>query len=119
MYDRKNTKIKNKFVNPHKKYNENDEFLLDDIIYFEKAEEIENQTTGTLSTEQKGELFLNKINKENNIIRQNIFFKFLLFTKIIFYLHNNINKITSNKIPKKIYLFVKSIFIHKFSQFLL
>ena len=67
LYDRKNTKIKNKFVNPHKKYNENDEFLLDDIIYFEKAEEIENQTTGTLSTEQKGELFLNKINKKKII----------------------------------------------------
>ena len=68
LYDRKNTKIKNKFINPHKKYNENDEFLLDDIIFFEKTEEIENETTGTLSTEQKGELFIkNRINKKKII----------------------------------------------------
>ena len=68
LYDRKNTKIKNKFINPHKKFNENDEFLLDDIIFFEKTEEIENETTGTLSTEQKGELFIkNRINKKKII----------------------------------------------------
>ena len=68
LYDRKNTKIKNKFINPHKKYNENDEFLLDDIIFLEKTEEIENETTGTLSTEQKGELFIkNRINKKKII----------------------------------------------------
>ena len=71
LFDRKNTKIKNKFINPHKKYNENEDFLMDDMIFFEKTEEnikninlsgIENDTTGTISYEQKGEQFMkNKI----------------------------------------------------------
>ena len=71
LFDRKNTKIKNKFINPHKKYNENEDFLMDDMIFFEKTEEnikninlsgIENDTTGTISLELKGEQFMkNKI----------------------------------------------------------
>ena len=71
LFDRKNTKIKNKFINPHKKYNENEEFLIDDLIFFQKSEVnnrgnnfsgIENETTGTISMEQRGDLFMNKIN---------------------------------------------------------
>ena len=71
LFDRKNTQIKNKFINPHKKYNENEDFITDDIIFFEKTEEnikannysgIENETTGTISMEQRGDFLMkNKI----------------------------------------------------------
>ena len=74
LFDRKNTKIKNKFINPHKIYNENDDFLMDDMIFFEKTEEnnkynnnnnlsgIENETTGTTSMEQRELIIKNKTN---------------------------------------------------------
>jgi predicted RNA-binding protein len=79
LFDRKNTQIKNKFINPHKKYNENEEFIMDDMIFFEKTEEnikgnnfsgIENETTGTISMEQRGDLLMkNKISlKKKKII---------------------------------------------------
>ena len=71
LFDRKNTKIKNKFINPHKNYNENEDFIIDDLNFFEKTEDnfkgnnfsgIENETTGTISLEQRGDLFMkNKI----------------------------------------------------------
>ena len=71
LFDRKNTQIKNKFINPHKKYNENEDFITDDIKLFEKTEEnikannysgIENETTGTISMEQRGDFLMkNKI----------------------------------------------------------
>ena len=68
LFDRKNTQIKNKFINPHKKYIENEEFRMDDLVFFENTEDnkrnnlsgIENETTGTLSMEQRGDLFLKK-----------------------------------------------------------
>ena len=67
LFDRKNTKIKNKFINPHKNYNENEDFIIDDLNFFEKTEDnfkgnnfsgIENETTGTISLEQRGDLFM-------------------------------------------------------------
>ena len=80
LFDRKNTKIKNKFINPHKKYNENEDFLMDDMIFFEKTEEnikninlsgIENDTTGTISLELKGEQFMkNKEGEKYSILRE-------------------------------------------------
>ena len=79
LFDRKNTKMKNKFINPHKKYIEDEDNLMDDLIIFEKTEEnrrnnfsgIENETTGTISMEQRGDLFMrNKI----NLNKKKIFF---------------------------------------------
>ena len=73
LFDRKNTQIINKFTNPHKNYCESEEFNMDDIIFFGKNEEnkgynfsnVEYDTTGTLSMEQRGEpFFKNKIKKK-------------------------------------------------------
>ena len=68
LFDRKNTKIINKFINPHKKYCESEEFNLDDIIFFRKNEDtregnfsnVEYDTTLTMSMEQRGEHFFKK-----------------------------------------------------------
>ena len=68
LFDRKNTKIINKFINPHKKYCESEEFNLDDIIFFRKNEDtrggnfsnVEYDTTRTMSMEQRGEHFFKK-----------------------------------------------------------
>ena len=88
LFDRKNTKIKNKFVNPHKKYNENDDFIMDDLIFFEKTEEnikgnnfsgIENESTVTFSLEQRGDLL--KKNKSNINLRKFFFDKDSLMDK--------------------------------------
>ena len=79
LFDRKNTKMKNKFINPHKKYIEDEEYLLEDLILFEKTEEnrrnnfsgIENETTGTISMEQRGDLFMRN---KNNLNKKRFFF---------------------------------------------
>ena len=72
LFDRKNTKIINKFINPHKKYNNNENINTNENNFWEKEDENNNNksnnftnndfdSTGTISNvEQHGEYFLLK-----------------------------------------------------------
>ena len=93
LFDRKNTKIINKFINPHKKYQEKEELLMDDIIFSDKTEDnnkvynfsgIENETTGTLSMEQRGDFF-----KKNKINSNKKKFKFIFDKDTVMDKENN------------------------------
>ena len=74
LFDRKNTKIINKFIDPHKKYKNNENINTNENFYWEKEKEDENNnnksniftyndfnTTGTISNvEQHGDYFVLK-----------------------------------------------------------
>ena len=75
LFDRKNTKIINKFINPHKKYYSSENINTNENMYWEKEKEDENNnnnksntftyndfnSTGTISNvEQHGDYFVLK-----------------------------------------------------------